>query len=39
MKTQENKFMCQMETVLQGHENRVYGLHCQSTVLKGEAQV
>lgn len=32
----EHKFKCQLETVLQGHENWVYGLHWQSPVLKGE---
>lgn len=31
----EFKFKCQLETVLQGHENWVYGLHWQSPVLKG----
>ena len=29
----ELKFKCELETVLQGHENWVYGLHWQSPVL------
>jgi elongator complex protein 2 len=33
---EEHKFKCQLETVLQGHENWVYGIHWQSPVLKGE---
>lgn len=32
----ELKFRCQLETVLQGHENWVYGLHWQPSELKGE---
>lgn len=32
----ELKFKCQLETVLQGHENWVYGLHWQSPVSKGK---
>lgn len=32
----ELKFSCQLETVLQGHENWVYGLHWQHpTILEG----
>ncbi|XP_046455686.1 elongator complex protein 2-like isoform X1 [Daphnia pulex] len=32
----EHKFKCQLETVLQGHENWVYGIHWQSPVLKAD---
>lgn len=32
----EVKFKCQLETVLQGHENWVYGLHWQPPEFKGE---
>ena len=32
---EEFKFKSQLETVLQGHENWVYGLHWQAPIIKG----